>query len=430
MPVDRRKLLAMIVIRAIVLALLLTTAVILESTATSLRSLTVLYGLVLAYLALSLVFLAFYLWAGGQAAQAFFQIFFDLLLVTVLVYISGGVQGSLHILYVLVILSASYFLSSRAAYVVAALAAILFGMLVEGLYYGVIPYFQPEQARTMTFTSTLSTLIISWALFFAVAFLVNSMTKRLTRAQDELNRVQKELLVKESQAMAGRIAAQIAHEIRNPLTAVAGAVQVLGSGEGSEFERRDLTRIVLKETERVSQTLEQFMDLVDPRQAEFEPIDLSALLQDTLFMIRRSEDLNGHIEIRGNHLRGPMPYYGSPSQFKQVFWNLIKNALRAMPSGGALTIDFEDRKDSGLRLRFTDTGRGMSEEARRKLFEPFQSGFESGRGLGMAVVRRVVDDYRGRIEVASDPGRGTEIIIDLPPATAAPAGKAAARQEN
>jgi len=430
MPVARRKLLAMIVLRAVVLAVLLTAAVILESTAASIRSLTVLYGLVLAYLALSLVFLALYLWARAHEVQAFFQIFFDLLLVTVLVYIAGGVQGSLHILYVLVILSASYFVSSRAAYVVAALAAILFGLLVEGLYYRIIPFFQPEQARTMTFTSALSTLIISWALFFAVAYLVNSMTGRLNRAHEELSRIQRELAVKESQAVAGRFAAQIAHEIRNPLTAVAGAVQMLGRDAGSESERRDLTRIVLRETERVSQTMEQFMDLVDPRQAEYEDIDLSALLKDILTMIRRSDDLNGHVEIRGNHLSVPVPYFGSPSQFKQVFWNLVNNALRAMPSGGVLTIDFETREAGDLRIRFADTGQGMSEEARRKLFEPFHSGFESGRGLGMAVVRRVVDDYRGRIEVESGPGRGTEITIDLPPAPEVPNRGRTVRQEN
>ncbi|MBM3297089.1 MAG: hypothetical protein FJY83_05750 [Candidatus Aminicenantes bacterium] len=422
LPLERRKLLTMIVLRAVVLALLLTTAVLLESTATSLRSMEVLYKLVVGYLVLSLLFLALFFWGRAPAAQAYLQVVVDLLLVTVLVYISGGVQGSLHILYVMVILSARYLLSSRATYIVAALSAVFFGLLVEGLYYRLIPFFQAEQARTLSFNSVLSTVVISWALFFAVAYLVNSLTTRLDRARDELLRMQRELAVKESQAVAGRIAAQIAHEIRNPLTAVSGAVQLLGGGAGSEGERRELTRIVLKETERVSQTLEQFMDLVDPRRAEYETVDLADLLRDTLFMIRKSEDLNGHVALSGNYRSGPAPYYGSPSQFKQVFWNLVKNALKAMPGGGVLEMDFETARDGGVRIRFADNGQGMTEEARRTLFEPFHSGFESGRGLGMAVVRRVVDDYRGRIEVESAPGRGTAVVIELPPAPAASAG--------
>ncbi|OGD10287.1 MAG: hypothetical protein A2Y86_03790 [Candidatus Aminicenantes bacterium RBG_13_62_12] len=429
MRVERRKLLVMIVLRAVVMALLLTAAVILQSTSTSLQSMTVVYGIVLAYLALSLVFLALYLWVRAYALQAFLQVFFDLLLVTILVYITGGVQGSLHILYVLVILSTSYFLTARAAYIAAALSAIFFGLLVEGLYYGLIPFFQPDQAETLSFASVLSTVVISWMLFFAVAFLVNSMTSRLNRARNELRLAQKELAVKESQAMAGRIAAQIAHEIRNPLTAIAGAVQVLGRGAANESEHRELTHIVLKETERVSQTLDQFMDLVDPHQADFEALDLSALLRDTLFMVRKSEDLDGEVELRGNYLSTPVSYFGSPSQFKQVFWNLVKNALRAMPGGGTLDMDFERRQEGGVRIRFADSGLGMSEEARRRLFEPFYSGFESGRGLGMAVVRRVVDDYHGRIEVESSPGRGTTILIDLPRSAGLPKKSGEASRE-
>ncbi len=415
MRVDRKKLLGMIVLRLVVLGLLLTAAVLLQSATTSALPLTAIYAVVLAYFVLSLVFLALYLWAGGYAAQAYLQVFFDLLLVTVLVYISGGVQGSLHILYVLVILSASYFLSNRAAYLVAALSAIFFGLLVEGLYYSLIPFFQPEQSWPLRFSSTLLTLIISWALFFAVAFLVNSLTGRLRKAQEELQLLQRELAVKEIQALAGQLSAQIAHEIRNPLTAIAGAVQVLGNESGPGPERRELTRIVLKETERVSQTLEQFMDLMDPRQAQFEALDLSPLLQETIFMVRRSEDLNGRVELKGNYLEGAVPYYGSASQFKQVFWNLVKNAFQAMPDGGTLKMDLERLPGRAIRLRFADTGQGMSEEARRKLFEPFHSGFESGRGLGMAVVRRVVDDYRGRIDVDSVLGSGTVVTIDLPP---------------
>ncbi|MDD8014481.1 MAG: ATP-binding protein, partial [Acidobacteriota bacterium] len=108
-------------------------------------------------------------------------------------------------------------------------------------------------------------------------------------------------------------------------------------------------------------------------------------------------------------------YYGNASQFKQVFWNLLKNSVKAMPRGGTLAVDFEqDRKSGEFLMKFADTGRGMSEEDKAHLFEPFYSGFEEGTGLGLSVVRRIVDDYDGRIEVDSGIGKGTEITIRLP----------------
>jgi len=415
---DRIKLLQMIILRGVALAFLLAAVVIIQTHTTTLLPVAAIYVLILAYILLSLVYLALYLWARGYTFQAHLQIFFDLVLITFLVYVAGGVQGSLHILYVLVIMSSSYLLTARAAYLMAALSAILFGLLLEGLYYRLLPYFLPEQVAKQTFGSVLFSLIISWALFFAVAILLNSLNAGLRRMRAELQRAEKALEVKESQALAGRISAQIAHEIRNPLTSIAGAIQVLGGESDLDPERRELMRIVLKETDRVSQTLEQFMDLVNPHQVEFETIDLTVVLQETLYMFSQSGELNGRIRMEGNYASRAVPFYGNGNQFKQIFWNLTKNAIQAMPDGGRLQVDFDHLPAGRLRIRFADTGVGMDEETRQKLFEPFYSGFESGRGLGMAVVRRVVDDYQGRIEVNSAPGQGTEVLIDLPPWTA------------
>jgi signal transduction histidine kinase len=95
--------------------------------------------------------------------------------------------------------------------------------------------------------------------------------------------------------------------------------------------------------------------------------------------------------------------------------NLSKNAFAAMPGGGTLSIDFSQDGKRAVRIRFADTGRGLREEEKKHLFEPFFSRFENGHGLGLAVVRRIVDDYEGRIEVRSEPRKGTEITLVLPP---------------
>jgi len=118
--------------------------------------------------------------------------------------------------------------------------------------------------------------------------------------------------------------------------------------------------------------------------------------------------------VAGNYQSSQVRYYGNANQFKQIFWNLTKNAIKAMPRGGTLTIDFVSNGKRELAIRFADTGKGMSQESRQRLFEPFYSGFENGRGLGMAVVRRIVDDYEGKIRVSSEVDRGTTILITLP----------------
>lgn len=131
-------------------------------------------------------------------------------------------------------------------------------------------------------------------------------------------------------------------------------------------------------------------------------------------MLRMSGALNGRYRIEGNFETSKIEYYGNSNQFKQVFWNLVRNALQAMPDGGMLTIDVNRANGQELNLRFVDTGKGMTPEERGRVFELFYSTFEGGLGLGMAVVRRIIDDYNGKIRISSEPQRGTEILITLP----------------
>ncbi len=137
-------------------------------------------------------------------------------------------------------------------------------------------------------------------------------------------------------------------------------------------------------------------------------------MHETLVLLQSSGLLNGQTHLIGNYSSAGLEYYGNRNQFKQIFWNLLKNGLKAMPDGGELSVDFTKSENDETVLKFSDTGSGMNQEDRDRLFEPFYSGFSGGRGIGMAVVRRIVDDYNGKIGVDSAPGCGTQIIIVLP----------------
>jgi signal transduction histidine kinase len=414
MKTQKKQILWFILIRLVAVTSILVAVVIIQSsTSDFIPPLPFYYFVLLVYL-LSLGYLGLYLWWKRYSFQAYLQTIVDLLLITSLIYISGGLSGSLYLLYIFSIIAPSIVLSSRAAYLTAGLAAILFGLLVDGLYFGVIPYFSPEQYRERSLGLVLFTMFLAWSLFFIIAFVANYLTGSLRKTREALLLAQKELEIKERLATAGRISAQLAHEVRNPLAAISGAVQVLKNELDLDEEQRSLMGIVLKESQRVSQSIEQFLDLASPGKQIFSWLNLPEILGETLSLLRASGELNGRYHLAGNFSSAKLGYYGNPNQFKQVFWNLIKNALKAMPDGGTLSIDFFTDRKKSVRIRFADSGRGLTKEDKDRLFEPFFTRFENGRGLGLVVVRRIVDDYDGKIEVKSEFQKGTEIILTFP----------------
>jgi len=404
----------LIVFRIIIVTALLVAAVVIQLSTAVFLPLGSFYLIILACYASSLVFLFLYKLDSHVLAQAYAQMIFDVVIITVLVYITGGLNGNLFVLYFFPILAAGLVLPGQAAYLIASLAAISFGVLVDGMYFGFIPYYMPDQYRETSLGLVLFTIFLAWALFFVIAVLFTLFGRNARRAKDALEQVQHELSIKERLAEAGQMSALIAHEIRNPLAAISGAVQVLQSELGPTGETGELMEIVLRESRRVSQSIDQFLNLASPATQEFTRFRLGELIRETLTLLRMSGDLDDRFRVEGNFENSGLEFYGSPGQFKQVIWNLGRNALAAMPGGGILRIDIALEANRELTLRVADNGRGMSAEEQERIFEPFYSGLPGGRGLGLAVVRRIVEDYRGAIRVVSAPGRGTEFRLTLP----------------
>ena len=413
--VERRNVFLYNVYRLVVLTSLLVSAIIIQlSSPESPANLPFYYLILGAYVFSALVFA---LYAGGRRLvfQAYLQVVFDLLLITAFVYISGGLASSMYFLYLFPIIAAGLVISGRAGFLAASLSAILFGVLADGLYFGFIPAYGPEHVVKPPLGTMLVTMFVAWGVFFVIAALMSRLAGSLRRTREALRAAKKELLVRERLSEAGRVSASLAHEIRNPLAAISGSVQVLKKELVLSPEQNELMGIVLKESARVSHSLDQFLDFALPAKQVFSPINLGDLLDETVKILQAGGELNGKVELLGNFRNSVVPYFGNAGQFKQVFWNLVKNAVKAMPEGGRLTLDFPETRRKEVRVVVADTGRGMNDEEKEHLFEPFYSGFENGRGLGMSIVRKIVDDYDGRIDVRSEPGQGTEIAITLPP---------------
>ncbi|MGH7369573.1 MAG: two-component system sensor histidine kinase NtrB, partial [Candidatus Methylomirabilaceae bacterium] len=222
-------------------------------------------------------------------------------------------------------------------------------------------------------------------------------------------------------ATVGRLAAGLAHEVRNPLAAISGSIQLIK--EEGVAARPQLLDIVLREADRLKLVTGQFLDFARPRAAEQRECDLVPLLEEMASLLERScEDAAAvTVEIRKDADR--IPVVADPDQLRQVLWNLGLNALQAMPAGGQLILAARRRASGNgagwASVEVTDMGRGTPPGDVDRIFDPFYSTKQGGTGLGLAIARRIIDNLGGRIEVVSTEGMGATFSVLLKPAAGA-----------
>jgi two-component system sensor histidine kinase PilS (NtrC family) len=229
----------------------------------------------------------------------------------------------------------------------------------------------------------------------------------------EIRRLERDLRIQDRLAAVGRLAAAIAHEIRNPLTSIAGSVSMLSGIADLSDEHRQLLQIVMRESERLNGIITDFLAYSRGKQYQFSNVDLLPLLEDTLTLLdHRLVAQNTGIRIERRYSVPHAFTMADGDKIKQVFWNFCENAVRAMGSGGVLRVSLEQIGED-WQINFADTGLGMSRQLVEKIFEPFQSQFEGGTGLGLAIVYQIVQAHEGKVWARSKLGEGSVFVLRL-----------------
>lgn len=238
---------------------------------------------------------------------------------------------------------------------------------------------------------------------------------RLLTFQDvtDARRRDREARIQQRLAAVGEMAAGIAHEIRNPLASMSGSIQVLRQELPLNAEQEQLMDIVLRESERLNETIKSFLAYARPQRATLKKLDLRPLLHDTTVLLRNSREMGDAHRIVVDVPDAPVEVEADEAQIKQVIWNLATNGLRAMPEGGRLRLAAH-ANGTGAVLDVQDEGVGIAPEDLDGIFQPFRGAFFKGSGLGLSIVHRIVNDYNGEIQVTSERGQGTTVTVRLP----------------
>ncbi|PWT90899.1 MAG: hypothetical protein C5B54_06300 [Acidobacteria bacterium] len=540
----KRKILIMMTFRMVIIITLLGSALLIQLVSKTILPINPLYFLIFLTSFFTLLYAYGFNRIRNLQLLAYLQISGDVLVTTLLVYFTGGVRSPFSSLYILVVITGSILLYRRGSLYIASISSIAYGVLVDLLYYQLIPYYDLQLAdiKEITLRLIYYDIFIHIFGFYTVAILSSYLSERLRRTHTELRAMDQDLsglrllhqkiidsmsagliitdmdgeinfvnepglailglddnqilgrkiyklfteeidlhetrkrmrnsklvpiersIIKdgdplligmnfsylhsqrgipteiivifqditevrkreqqyrlhERMAGIGTMAAGIAHEIRNPLAAIHGSVQLLKDELSLTDDQRKLMEIVLTESVRLDHTIKNFLTYAKPKNLGRHIEDLKSLVEDMLNFIQKSPDFKPEHHIVFEKSSDDFKHEIDANQMKQVIWNLSVNALHAMPDGGTLKVTMEHDLHANLILSFKDEGEGIDQLRLSSIFDPFQQSTTGGSGLGMAIVYRIIQDHHGSISVESKPGSGTTISVHLPARTPQP----------
>lgn len=241
--------------------------------------------------------------------------------------------------------------------------------------------------------------------------LVSGLHLTVFKVVTEKLELQEQLRKSDTLSVVGELAAGIAHEIRNPMTALKGFIQLLESSVQGDFS--NYFEIITSELKRIDLIITEFLILAKPQAVQYEEQDINTIVQETITLLSAESMLYNIVFVKQLY-ENPLLLYCEANQLKQVFINIVKNAIESMRSGGYITISTTLHNEKMVKVTISDEGCGISEEKVKRLGEPFYTTKDRGTGLGLMVSYKIIEEHKGWIEVESLLGKGTTFSILLP----------------
>ncbi|MFC1642049.1 PAS domain-containing sensor histidine kinase [Myxococcota bacterium] len=343
------------------------------------------------------------------------QLVLDQLTWTVVAYLTGGAASGATSLYGLTCLAGATLLGRQGAALAAVAAASFHVLLLTALFLGWVTPPSDQIAAIYRFSDTefFYNVLLNCLMLAVVTLLAGYLAERLRLTGGQLAQAEQRAEQAERLAALGRLATGLAHEIRNPLGSIAGSVQLLKAGSSLNDEERQLCDIIQRETERLNDLVSDMTDLARPRKPQPSRVNAAAITKELVQLASRSGRAASDVFVTYSGAERAV-VSADPAQLRQMIWNLLRNAIQASAPGDRVHVQVEIMGGEA-RLVVEDHGVGIDEQAKLRLFDAFFTTRSKGTGVGLAVVKRIVDEHRFTIDVSSEHGQGAVFAVSMGP---------------
>lgn len=344
---------------------------------------------------------------------AFAQLVFDQLTWTALVYVSGGAASGATSLYGLTVLTGAILGGLPVAAFAAGVGLVCYigltGVMVSGLLRP--PPDQGDVVYPASLDQVVFPLGINVLVLLVVTLLAGYLAERLRRAGGQLAEATHRAEKAEKLAQLGQVAAGLAHEIRNPLGSIAASIELLRSAPNLSEDDRALCDIIHRESARLNDLVGDMLDLTRPKQPVLGPTDLAAVASEVVTLASRLSRSMSDVRVKYDGPPSGPVIQADAAQVRQVLWNLVRNAVQSTAPGTAVIVRVYQSPQDTVILEVVDHGPGIPPDARERIFDAFFTTRTHGSGIGLAVVKRIVDDHGWLVEVISDQGQGATFRV-------------------
>ena len=369
----------------------------------------------LVLLVLSAVYIVALPWIRRLMLFAYVQVGIDTFLVTLIIFVTGSFSSIFAFMYLVVIVYATMVTYRSGGMVIATLCCIQYGLMIDLEYYGIIHPLGYEAgflAAGHDWPYIIYKLLLTIVACYAVAILSGFLSEQERSAKRDLWAMEDQMKRMERLAAVGEMAAGLAHEIKNPLASLTGSIQMMQDQLDYDPEQERLMQIVMREADRLSTLVTDFLRFAKPGPGNAEVIRLDDVVSEVVGLFASDPRYQSDIEVKTDLAPG-LHVTIDPEHLRQVLWNLLYNAAEALEDHGEIEVKVYPGRKNHACISITDNGPGMDEQTLSTVFDPFFSTKSGGTGLGLSIVQQVVGAHGGLVDIDSTPGGGTTVTIRL-----------------